>query len=291
MNNVRLELITMVITLFVFVFSANQIQAEGKLGQEQEEEERGSKSSLRFSRVLLKRGEGSMRIIASHQTKKETTLLGNDISRDFSLRMAVRLSPAHNVVIHVSAPLTHSKKKWESGDISESESESGLGSISTGIKFLVAQEENGWPEIVGSLDIGIPTSMGIDHYSVGGDLMFVKTVHPASLFANIGYTHYFAKNIDGREIQPGGSINYGAGFDFALNYNNLSLSSQISGSYKLKTTVDETDVPLSNLEPMMLTNTLSYSIDPLTSLDPSISIGLNDDAPDTGLSISFSRRF
>lgn len=240
---------------------------------------------------MLKVGQGSIRVNAGYQTKKEKTVFGTDVSRDFSLRMTVRLSPAHNVVVYVSAPLTHSRKDGEFQDTSLTESKSGLGSINTGIKFLVAQEENGWPEVVGSLDVGIPASTGIDHYSVGGDLTFVKTVHPATLFANLGYTHFFAKNVDGREIQPGGSISYGAGFDFALNRNNLALVSQISGSYQIKTQVDGVDVPLSNVEPMMLINTLSYSIDPLTSLDPSISIGLNDDAPDTGLNISFSRRF
>lgn len=38
MNNVKPKLITMVITLFIFGFNANQTQAEEKLGQEQEEE-------------------------------------------------------------------------------------------------------------------------------------------------------------------------------------------------------------------------------------------------------------
>ena len=215
--------------------------------------------------------------------------------------MTARISPMDNVEVYVRTPFEYRQQTQDYylEETSDTEDNAGIGDIHTGVKFLVSEESNGWPELVGSLDVGIPTSesqyneplgVGTGHYSLGGSLMFVKTVHPATLFGSIGYNHSFARNKDGQDIQPGSSINYGFGFGFALSYN-LTLSSQFSGSYLSKSKVDGEDVPFSSAEPMIIKNTLSYSIDPITSIDPSISFGLNDDAPDTEIGLSFSRRF
>ena len=59
----------LVIALLAFAFNANQTQAEEKLGQEQEED--GHKTFLRFSRVLLKKGQGSIDVDASYQNRAQ----------------------------------------------------------------------------------------------------------------------------------------------------------------------------------------------------------------------------
>ena len=289
----------MAVVLSVFVFSANQIQAEEKLGQDQEED--GYKTFLRLSRVLLRKGQGSVDAEVSYQNSRSKTVFGTDTSRALNLEITVRISPIDNVEVYVSAPFAYNQTIQDDyiGDTSDAESKMGMGDIHTGIKFLISEEENGWPEFVGLLDLGIPLgksqygeplSTGIGHYSLGGNLMFSKNVHSATLFGGIGYTHYFARNKDGLEVQPGPDFNYGFGFGFALNYK-LTLSSQFSGSYQGKAKVNGADVPFSNAEPMTINSTLSYSIDPITTIDPSIAFGLNEDAPDTVLGLSFSKRF
>jgi len=300
MNNLEYKPMNTVVALSVFMLSTSQIQAEEKLGKDQEEEN-GYKTFLRLSRVLLRKGQGSMDMEVGYQNSKNKTVFGTETSRALSLTMAVRLSPIDNVEVYVNVPFVYSQRTQDDyfEDTSSTDSKMGIGDIHTGVKFLISEEEDGWPEFVGLVDVGIPLgesqygeslATGIGHHSFSGNLMFSKNVHPATLFGGIGHTHYFARDKDGLEVQPGSNINYGFGFGFALNHR-LTLSSQFSGNYQRKAKVNGANVPFSNSEPMTINSGLSYSIDPIITIDPSIVIGLNDDAPDTALGLSFFRRF
>ena len=308
MNKMKLKMIATAIITCAFAFNANLVQSaeqpkveeelvetDEKLGKDQEEKY-DHKLFLRLSRVLPKAWQSSISVNLNYQNAKRGIT-----NRTAGLTLTLSTSFIQNTDISVSVPFAYNQKTQD--DYFEGKSETtgkaGIGDIDVSFKFLIVEEKKGWPELVGSLSIGVPTgesqyvdpfSAGTGHYSLGGGLLFSKTVYPATLFGRLEYTNSFAETVDESKIQPGPSFDYGFGFGFALNHQ-LTLRSEFSGSYQSELKVDGEDISFSYSEPMRIRNALSYSIDPVTSIDPSITFGLNDDATDIVLGASFSKGF
>ena len=131
-------------------------------------------------------------------------------------------------------------------------------------------------------------------WGVGASVSAVKTLDPAILFANLGYTHYLSRSfddlnndpdtVDPGEVELGDSWNWGLGLAFALNDKaslSMSYSQQING--KARTRYDGEDwVDLigSDANSATLNLGLTYALGPKATLVTSLGVGLTPDAPD-----------
>jgi hypothetical protein len=96
--------------------------------------------------------------------------------------------------------------------------------------------------------------------------------------------------LSGIDIEGGQSINYSFGAGFAIN-NQISLSGQFFGAYQTEIELNGEEIDGSNREPMALRSSLTYRISDGQYLEPAVTYGLNDSAPDVILQLSYSHRF
>lgn len=136
-------------------------------------------------------------------------------------------------------------------------------------------------------------------WGYGLTLSMVKTLDPALVFANLGYTGYVSRHFDDLDIDPatknpgevslGSSFSYGLGVAFALNDRtslSMSLSQQLTR--QAKTRYDGQDwVSLIGSDANSATFNLgmTYALSRKITLVTILGVGLTPDAPDFSLGI------
>ncbi|GHC29019.1 transporter [Aidingimonas halophila] len=211
-------------------------------------------------------------------------------------------------------------------NVEDSVSEAGLGDISASLNYRLLNETAQRPDLVWNVGVraptgndpfGIPTRRvegsegnveiptelptGNGVWAVSTGFSVLKTVDPAILFANAGYTYNFEESfgdIDAAEgnqpgdVKLGDSFNLGFGTAFALNERlSLSMSYAHQHSFKSETTqngvTEEVVGSDANVGTMNFGATYALSDD--TSLVTNVAVGLTDDASD--LTVSFRMPF
>ncbi|MDN6180988.1 MAG: transporter [Halomonas subglaciescola] len=205
-------------------------------------------------------------------------------------------------------------------------SEAGLGDISASLSYRLLPETTTRPDVVVSLGVRAPT--GTDPYGVatrtdtiesdGEDgntnlvvptelptgngvwavtagTSFLKTLDPAIVFTNLGYTYNIKESFDdisaseGKQpgkVELGDSIRAGFGTAFALN-ERLSLSLSYSHEYIQKSKTTQGDITNkaigsdANVGVFSLGGT--YALNDNVSVVTSLGMGLTDDASDISL--------
>jgi len=204
--------------------------------------------------------------------------------------------------------------------------EAGLGDVSASLSYRLLPETVERPDVVVSLGVRAPT--GKDPYGIstrqipveeGGDesgnlnlpdelptgngawavttgVSVLKTLDPAIVFANLGYTYNIEESFDdisasqGKtpgDVKLGDSIRAGFGTAFALN-ERLSLSLSYSHEYIQKSEVTQDggptrDVIGSDANVGVFSIGGTYALNDSTSVVTSLGIGLTDDASDISL--------
>ncbi len=169
--------------------------------------------------------------------------------------------------------------------------------------MILYREGARWPQIITTLRIKAPTGdppkeEGLSLVPVTGPaLSDCNSSKPRTrLFFSGGFNIHMNSRqgtffSDGtHNIQPGETIGYNFGFGFAVN-ENVSLSSQVSGSYQWETHSDGTTVSGSSTEPVSLRAALTYRISKKSYIEPSVTFGFNNDTPNFIISLSGTRRF
>lgn len=205
---------------------------------------------------------------------------------------------------------------------------SNLGDISLGLNYRLLDEQPGRPDMVLNLRLKgptgehpygvetvtdpdnsnleypeeLPTGNGV--WAVTTGLSFIKTVDPAILFANIGYTYNKPEDFDDissadgdqpGEVNLGDSFQWGVGTAFALNREmsiSLSYSQRLSDETETKLDGgDWSEVPGSDGNAATMNFGVTYALGERTSLITNIGAGLTDDAPDMSVSIKVPYTF
>lgn len=136
-------------------------------------------------------------------------------------------------------------------------------------------------------------------WGVGASVSAVKTLDPALLFANFGYTHYIPRSFDDLQSDPdtatpgevslGDSWNWGLGLAFALNDRaslSMSFSQQISGKAETKADGEAwKSVIGSDANAATFNLGLTYALTQKATLVTTLGVGLTPDAPDFTLGI------
>jgi len=221
-----------------------------------------------------------------------------------SFTTSYHLGLPHNIEAYLTIPLKWrvDTNRYQIEQKETIDSTFGIGDLSLGSKFILFQEKGLIPDIVGTLEMGIPTGkdsysensddlgLGLGHWSGTFGLTAIKSCDPAVVYGGIDYTHIVKKNYNGNSMQPGQITGYNLGVAFLIN-EKLTLSEQIIGSYQTEAKINSEKILFSSSEPIMLRSGLTYALSKNISIDPSILFGLNEDAPGVLFEFSYSRRF
>ncbi len=235
---------------------------------------------LRDQRVLLGADEVTLEFGQFYAHRDEPTLtlvaggvgLGSLETDTFITQMAARYGLTPNVELFASVPFSHRTTKVFIGNLKTSETDvTEFGTISLGARGTVLREGTGVPEIVLTLQSGIPT--GEASYSLGGGMALIKSYDPAILFAGLNYTHTFSRDFsDVTRLEPEDTVDGSLGFAFALN-ETLLLSTSLSGIISAAT-----DFPAAKLrqsESFSLKFGLTTQLLPGLYIEPTASFGLD----------------
>lgn len=173
------------------------------------------------------------------------------------------------------------------------------GSSPYGIKFADTPDSGGNLKVPEKL----PTGNGVWAASAG--LSFIKTVDPAILFANLGYTHHFDRSFSDISSDPntrtpgsvrlGDQFSLGAGFAFALN-ERMSLSTSYSHRFARKAKIRQQGqgwqiVNGSDSSAGVLNFGVTYALSDRRSMVFNLGIGVTADAPDVTIGVKFPFSF
>lgn len=168
-----------------------------------------------------------------------------------------------------------------------------------GIKFEDSPDSGGNLKLPEKL----PTGNGVWAASAG--VSFIKTVDPAILFANLGYTHHFDRSFSDISSDPntrtpgsvrlGDQFSLGAGFAFALN-ERMSLSTSYSHRFARKARIrqqgqDWQTVNGSDSSAGVLNFGVTYALSDRRSMVFNLGIGVTADAPDITIGVKFPFSF
>ncbi|MFH1564505.1 MAG: transporter [bacterium] len=306
MKKVFLGLLALIISLCFFtgnVLSAEKDpnNIEQKIG---EREEPTYQAFLRETTVILSPGQQSFDCSFGYRRSEINNVIVSTINREFSLTTSYHLGLPRNIEAYLSVPLLWRENTIQN-QIEQTEgknSNAGIGDLTLGGKFILFQQKGSIPDIVGALEIGLPTGkhpysenpddvgLGSGHWSGTVGLTAIKSCDPAVIYGGVSYTHVFKKSYNEQKIQPGEIIGYNMGVAFLIN-DQLTLGTQIAGSYQTEAKIDSKKILFSSAEPIVLRNSLTYALSKNTSIEPSVIFGLNDDAPSVSFNFSYSRRF
>ncbi len=227
----------------------------------------------------------------------------------------VRVGLPYRSEIFLSVPLGGSQQEFNvrtsAGGTSQiHDNISGIGDVEAGLNFILRQESAKWPNIIGSVSLVEPfgESTGLDdtvttalfspediafaqnRRNVRAGLTFVRSSDPAVLFGGVDYGHFFSDSINGMEVEGGHQFIYSFGAGFAVN-DELTFSTLFQGVYQTQTTLDGEAIQSSRRQPWTLQSSLSYAISPNQYIEPTISYGLNDEAVDGAIGLSYVHTF
>jgi len=272
------------------------------IGQKPEDQEDVRKLFLRQSSVLLKPGEAEAEVDFTYKRKLDEVFgLMRYTVREFLIPLSLRCGLFERAEAFVSVPLEYAQKEVNYLGEVDRRDHTGIGDTSAGLKYLLFRETNRRPDIIVSLGFIAPSGpgpykdandvpIGSGHWAITPGIQFVKTYDPVVLFGGIDYTHQFARHGFGQEVQPGETISYNFGMGFAINQD-VSVSTQLLGSFQSETRLHGKNVPGSSREPVAVRLALTNRWNKDLYVEPSVTFGIDTDHPDFALGIGLVYRF
>ncbi|MCB4858176.1 transporter [Sphingobium sp. PNB] len=245
------------------------------------------------------------------------------------LEVGARLPFVYRDDTAVLVPLVQNPPQSGVGTVDSSTDGSGLGDIELFARYQLTDGSGGWPFLIAGVQGIIPTgrdpfevsrnalgnatqsATGAGFWAVAPNLTLLLPSDPATLFASIGYTFNFGKNIGRRisdalieRVKPGGAPNATLGVGIALNPQ-LSLSFAYAHTWQFATKSRIRPISISNGvetigEPIRSKTRdlqigrflfgVGYRVNARTTINWTVEMGATDDASDirTTLRIPFS---
>lgn len=241
---------------------------------------------------------------------RATSFVQND--RSFRATTTFRYGISNDVELALSVPYFASQRRTNAFSQTIVRNRSGLGDVSVQASANLWREGEWYPGAALSLGLSIPTgdapydlvnlrtgniptdplalNQSSGHWVPRGSVQFFKTVDPLILFFGVGADYAIPKTFNGTKIEPGYRITYNMGFGFAVSERTtLGLSFNGALSERLKVG----GVPVANSVNELLTArfTLIQRLGQDFWLEPAVTLGLTDDAPDAAFTLSLRKRF
>jgi len=249
---------------------------------------------LRQSTVLLQPGQIEAEIAISYDRQQ----LIPQVSRQVGFFSSLMYGINRYTELSLNIPYLWAQRDTADNNIEEK----GRGNIGIGFKHLFIQEKGWQPDIIGQLSISAPSGdksnpndpksliLGGNYWSVSTGIHAVKSHDPVVLFGGLSYVYRSSFNSHEQHFKVGNSFRYNFGLGFAIN-NRISLSGQFSGEFIEKSKLNGKESVYPAFEPMSFRSALTYRLPDDYLIEPSLTFGLNDDAPDSVLSLAISHRF
>jgi hypothetical protein len=239
-----------------------------------------------------------------------TSFVQND--RGFRATTTLRYGIANDVELALSVPYFASQRRTNAFNQTIVRNVSGLGDIAAQASANLWKEGDWYPGAAINVGVSIPTgdhpydlanlrngaiptdplalNQSSGHWVPRAAIQFFKSTDPLILFFGVGVDYAIPKTFNDIKVEPGYRITYNMGFGFALSERStlgLSVNGAISERLKVG------GVPVANSVTELLTArfTLIQRIGQDFWLEPAITLGLTDDAPDAALSLSLRKRF
>lgn len=223
----------------------------------------------------------------------------DEVDRDiFTSSLDIRHGITDRLQGEISLPMQMQREETESGPIDERartvRNRRGLSDIAGGLSYQLTRESGSRPAMITHLKVKAPTGsvphFGSGGWAIKGGLTMLKTSDPVMLFSNIAYNFTLPSDINGVQINPGNSIEMGAGMAYALNYN-LVFNTGFEQTFISEASSNGSPVMGSRLVIANLKTGLTYALSKNMSVDFSIGTGLTEDSPDLNVSVSFPYTF
>lgn len=241
---------------------------------------------------------------------RATSFVQND--RSFRATTTLRYGIANDVELALSVPYFASQRRTNAFNQTIIRNRSGLSDISVQASANLWREGEWYPGAALTLGLSIPTgdapydlqnlrtgviptdplslNQSSGHWVPRGSLQFFKTVDPLILFFGVGADYAIPKTFNDIKVEPGYRITYNMGFGFAVS-ERTTLGVSFNGALSERLKVG--GVPVANSVNELLTArfTLIQRLGQDFWLEPAVTLGLTDDAPDAAFSLSLRKRF
>lgn len=239
-----------------------------------------------------------------------TSVVQND--RAFRATTTFRYGIANDVELALSVPYYASQRRTNAFTETIVRNVSGLGDLSTQVSANIWKEGEWYPGAAITVGVSAPTGdhpydlsnlrRGVTpgdplalkqtsgHWVPRAALQFFKSTDPLILFFGVGIDYAIPRTFGEIKVEPGFRYTYNLGFGFALSERS-TLGLSINGALSERLKVG--GVPISNSVSELLTArfTLIQRIGQDFWLEPALTLGLTDDAPDAAFTLSLRKRF
>jgi outer membrane putative beta-barrel porin/alpha-amylase len=275
--------------------SAQRSEAEQKaedVQKQAEEAQRALDIFLREQRVLFKRGELALELGLFYSQDTNDTFLrsGPDTvfakltKRTFIPSLTLRYGLVNDLELDLLLPFYgYAEQKIDVGTARLRMSDAGLGDIAGLVRYQVWHERGSSPDVI--VDVGFKSRtagdslLGTGNWNIGGGITLVKTLDPVVFFGRVGYTYTF----EHAGLDRGNQIAFLGGTGFSLN-DRVSLSMQVNGIFETENTkLNGRTISGSSQESVSLQLGVTVQLTKHVFVEPLVSFGLTDDAPDVVL--------
>jgi hypothetical protein len=234
--------------------------------------------------------------------------LANDRLRTRSLVVpnALRYGLTKRVQLYANIPWGYGNVELGNPEREINEDFFNLGDVGAGINYLLREGDGpGCSDVIATVGFNAPTgeepfaissitttgaTLGTGFWTFSTDLLCVKSIDPVVLFTGVGYRHFFSRQFFGGELAPGEEFNYVFGAGFAIN-DTVTLSTTFRGAYLSETEFDDRGLPGSEIEPFTLRFAVTSTCGDCRIIEPFVTAGLNDDAPEAQFGVVFTRTY
>lgn len=239
----------------------------------------------------------------------ETAIVGNlrRVNRVLQMPIELRLGLTPDLQGSISIPIGLANQEVSIGGAELTDDSFGIGDLSLGLTRLIRQGDLTEPNVLGFLSISIPTgqaslstslddpsiALGRGFYTLTTGLTFTRTFDPLVFFSGFGYQHNFEANFSGvGRLNPGNGGFYRLGVGYAVN-SNVSLSTAFTGAFLANAEINDIRLGGTSREPLSLRIAATVvnkqkSVRKARTIEPFVNLGLNEDATDTVLGVSWT---
>ncbi len=264
------------ISICLFCFTPSLVFAEKPIG----EEDASVESHLLFLKdttVLLQKGDARFGVAFSMTNDEQRILTTSYSQRVFSLALSYSLGVGYGAEVFASIPVsyTNTQKYDFMFEVNEKKT-SGFNNAILGVKKTLLVQNADRPELVGTLSFSSPMESESELYpkdtAMTAELTTIMSIDPVVLYTGISYMHPFGN--------ASNSFGFRFGSAFAVNHK-IAFGGELSMSK-----MSNEDTTLSPISTLTIRET--YSASKKFSIEPSLSFGLSDNAPDTTFRLSAS---
>jgi hypothetical protein len=270
------------------------VEEEESLEQAAEEARRALDLFLRQEKIIFRPGEFGFELGMFYRTGTDEEFVSVGSLRSLAkitnragfATLTARVGLLRDLQFDVTLPIGVAKREIDVGVARLRRDDEGLGDITGRLRYGLWAERGARPDVI--LDVtatsgttSLESLLGTGFWQVGGGVTLVKTIDPVVLFGRLGYTAVLERN--GRD--PADQFSYLFGTGFSLT-DRVSVNARVSGIAGGRAQVNGRAIPGTSLDVLSMQFAVTTRVTRRLYVEPFVSAGLTDDAPDAVVGVS-----